>query len=187
MFYEKYDEFFDAVAKAQEPMPNVPTPSPNSPLVLPGEPNPLNKPGLIPIFQYISSIYQQYIQDKVNVGYLKIDVASAFDSSPIPNAKITISKPLGNNFFISQITYTDESGEIPPVPLPTRSAELSQTPTYPVPYTIWNLSAEAPGYYTVIVYDIPIFPGVTTTQSFRLKPIEGSPVMPIEEIYASVK
>lgn len=173
------------VLTAQEPMPDVPMPSQNSPLVLPGEPNPLNKPGLIPIFQYISSIYQQYIEDQINVGYLKIDVASESEAKPISNAKITISKPLGNNFFMSQVVFSDEKGEIPSVPLPTRSAELSQTPTYPVPYTIWNLSAEAPGYYEVIVYDIPIFPGVTTTQSFRLRPIVGNSTMPIEEIYAS--
>ncbi|WP_206460754.1 hypothetical protein [Anaerovorax sp. IOR16] len=182
--YNDYDEF-GFVTKAQEPMPNVPMPSPNSPLVLPGEPNPSNKPGLIPIFQYLSGVYQKYLKDETNIGYLKVNVISATDSEPIPNAKITISQPLGNNYFISQIEFTDQNGEIPLISLPTRSAELSQTPTYPVPYTTWNLTAEANGYYEVILYDIPIFPDITTVQSFSLKPIENNQIKPIEEIYAS--
>ncbi|WP_324823304.1 carboxypeptidase-like regulatory domain-containing protein [Sinanaerobacter sp. ZZT-01] len=183
MFYDESELNF--AVKAQDPMPSIPLPSESSPLILPGEPNPENKPGLIPIFQYISNIYRQYIENEVNVGYLKIDVASELDGAPIPNTKLTISKPLGNNFFMSQVAFTDENGRVPLIPLPTRSEELSQTPSYPVPYTIWNLSAQAPGYYEVIVYDIPIFPGITTTQSFRLRPSETDSLLPAEEIFAS--
>ncbi len=183
MFYDELE--LNLAIKAQDPMPSIPLPSESSPLVLPGEPNPENKPGLIPIFQYISNIYRQYIENEINVGYLKVDVASELDGTPIPNTKLTISKPLGNNFFMSQVVFTDENGRVPLIPLPTRSEELSQTPSYPVPYTIWNLSAQAPGYYEVIVHDIPIFPGVTTTQSFRLRPSGSNRLPPVEEIYAS--
>lgn len=187
MFDKRNDqlEVLYSTARTQEPMPNVPLPSPNSPLVLPGEPNPSNKPGLIPIFQYISNIYQQYIQSQVNVGYLRVNVTTDSGTMPLANAKITISKPLGNNIFMSQIVFTDDKGESPLVPLPTRSAELSLVPEYPVPYTIWNLTVEAPGYYEVIVYDIPIFPEVTTNQSINLLPSDTNLGRPIEEIYAS--
>lgn len=174
-------------ANTNQAVPNVSPPSPSSPLVLPGQPNPLNKPGLLPLFQYISSIYQQYIKNQVNVGYLKVSVTAAADGKPIQNAQITISKPLGDNYFMAQIVNTDEMGETAPIPLPTRSAELSLTPEYPVPYTVWNLTAEKPGYYKVVIYDIPVFPGVTTTQSISLKTAEGDATTPIEQIYASSK
>jgi len=178
-------ELFAAATKVQELIPNVVLPSTESPLVLPGEPNPFNKPGLIPIFQYISNIYQQYINAKVNVGYLQVNVTTASGTIPVPNAKITISKPLGNNIFMSQIVFTNEDGKTPLTPLPTRSPELSQTDQYPVPYTIWNLTAEAPGYNQIVVYDVPIFPGVTTNQSFDLVPTKENHVGPSEEIFAS--
>lgn len=165
-------------------VPRVPLPSSDSPLVLPGEPNPLNKPGLIPIFQYLSNVYQEYIRDQVNIGYLKVNATTESGVIPVPDVKITISKPLGNNFFFSQVAFTDSNGETPPVPLPTRSIELSTTPEFPVPYTIWNITAEAPGYYDIIVYDVPIFPNVTTTQSFNLIPID-SKENGVQEIYAS--
>lgn len=169
------------------PTPDVPLPSPSSPLVLPGQPNPLNKPGLIPLFQYMSNLYQQYIKNNVDIGYLKVSVNSAVGGMPIPDAKITISKPLGENLFLSQLVFTDAMGQTPQMPLPTRSTELSQTAEHPVPYTIWNIMAEAPGYNSVIVYDASVFPGVVTTQSFSLKPIEGNAAPQTEQIYATAR
>lgn len=184
MFYDKSTElvYFTAETGAQRLTPNVPLPSPESPLVLPGEPNPSNKPGLIPIFQYMSNLYQQYLKDQINIGYLMMQVTTAYGTQTVPNAKITVSKPLGNNIFLSNVVITDEDGKSPSIPLPSRSADLSQTPEYPVPYTVYNVTAQAPGFYDLVIYDIPIFPGVTSTQTFDLIPVDENPP---KEIYAS--
>ena len=187
MKYREHNKPRYQPAAASIPLPNVTMPSPDSPLVLPGQPNPENKPGLIPLFQYISNIYQQYLQGNVNVGYLKVSVTSAGGAIPLAGAKITISKPLGENVFLSQVVYTDSAGQTPEVALPTRSVEVSQTAEYPVPYTIWNLTAEAEGFNEAVVYDISVFPGIVTTQSFDMTPIEIGAVPRVDEIYATAK
>lgn len=150
--------------------PSIPLPSPNSPLVLPGEPNPEGKPPLIPLYQEIAELFQRYLKDVTNIGYLVAQVTTAYTNLPIKNAKVTISKPIGYDTYLSQIKLTDENGKTEPVSLPSRSPELSLQPGFPVPYTIYNLTVEAPGYYTVEVLDIPIFPGVTSIQPVNLIP-----------------
>ena len=173
-------------AVADTDLPNIPSPAPNTPLALPGEPNPSNKPGLIPLFQYISNLYHQYIQSNVDVGYLKVNANTAMGTVPISGAKITISKPLGNNLFLSQVAFTDDAGQTPEIPLPTRSVEMSQTAEYPVPYTVWDLTAEAPGYHNVVVHSLTVFPGIVTTQSFAMRPIEGGMLIQTDEIFATI-
>lgn len=150
--------------------PSIPLPSPNSPLVLPGEPNPQGKPPLIPLYQEIAELFQRYLKDVANIGYLVAQVTTAYTNLPIKNAKATVSKPIGYDTYLSQIKMTDENGKTEPIPLPSRSPDLSLQPGYPVPYTIYNLTVEAPGYYTVEVLDIPIFPGVTSIQPVNLIP-----------------
>jgi len=88
---------------------------------------------------------------------------------PVPNALVTISRPLGGNYFISKVVITDENGETEPVELPTVSRERSLRPGEGRASTTYRASVEAPGYRRQDIYDIEIFDGITSVQHVDLQ------------------
>lgn len=89
---------------------------------------------------------------------------------PVPNARITISKLLGDDYYISKVVTTDQNGETEPVRLPTVSRELSQKPGEVKVFAAYNASVEAPGYDRKDIYDIQIFDGISSVQHVTMQP-----------------
>lgn len=124
----------------------------------------------LPVAEY----FDTYLKLNPAIGYLTFDV---YENSPIrgrmpiPDALITISKLLGNNYFISQIVKTGPNGQTEPVPLPAVSKERSLTPEEESrAFTTYYASIEAPGYQRRRLYDVQIFDGITSIQKVEMKP-----------------
>ena len=121
----------------------------------------------------VFDLLQTFLKDNPQIGYLTFQV---FQDSPlqgrlpVANAKVTVSKLLGDDYYISKVIMTDGDGKIENIPLPTVSRELSQVSENAKPFSTYNVSVEAPNFLTLEVFDIPVFEGITSIQSINLKP-----------------
>lgn len=111
---------------------------------------------------------QNFQQQNPKRGFLTFQVFSAYGFFPIKNAKVTISKHIGDNYFISKVTMTDESGKTQPLEIPTPSKELSQNPNNPTPFSSYDVRIEASGYVTTDIFQIPVFEGINSIQPVDL-------------------
>lgn len=126
-----------------------------------------------------------YLENNPKVGYLTFQIteSSAVKGlSPIPNAKVTVSKAIGDSYYFSKILTTTIDGKTDPLGLPTVSSELSKVPGRGRPYATYNATVEAQNYMTKSILDIPIFEGITAIQSVTLEPILDKSTIPPAEI-----
>ena len=115
----------------------------------------------------IEEYFNTYLQLNPAIGYLTFEVfhdSPVRGRVPVPNARITISKLLGDDYYISKIIRTDVDGETDPLPLPTVSREVSQKPGEGRVNTDYNVSVEAPGFLRKDIFDVQIFDGITSVQ-----------------------
>ncbi|HWQ79365.1 MAG TPA: hypothetical protein VN381_11135 [Anaerovoracaceae bacterium] len=119
------------------------------------------------------SFFTNFLSMNPKTGYLTFEVhedSPVRGRVPLPNARITVSRPLGGGFYFSKIVETDENGETGPIPLPTVSRDLSLRPGGGQVSTSYHASVELPGYIRQDLYDIQIFDGITTVQHVALQP-----------------
>ena len=98
-----------------------------------------------------------YIYENPKSGYLTFQVSSG--AIPIPNAKITVSKNIGDNMYIGKTLLTDINGKTSEIPLPAPDKSLSLSPGSYKPYSTYDISVSADGYLTEYFYDVPVFGG----------------------------
>lgn len=125
----------------------------------------------------MSEYFDSYLQMNPGTGYLTFEV---FNDSPVrgrvpvSNAKITVSMPLGGDYYISKIITTNESGETDPLALPTVSRDISLQPGGGRAYTPYYASVEAPGFARKDIFDVEIFEDITSVQRVPLQQIARS-------------
>ena len=121
----------------------------------------------------ISDYFNTYLSMNPKIGNLMFEVH--YDSPvrgiiPIPNAKVTISKLLGDDYYLSKVITTNDNGETEPIQLPTVSRDLSLKPGEGRVFSTYQASVEAPGYIRKDIYDVQIFEGITSVQNINLQP-----------------
>lgn len=89
---------------------------------------------------------------------------------PVPNAKITLEKELGENYYISKIFTTGIDGKTETIALPTVSAALSQNPDNKEVNATYSATIEAEGFFPVYIENIPVFEYITTIQPVNMLP-----------------
>jgi hypothetical protein len=123
--------------------------------------------------------------DNVN-GHLSIEVYDSINNMPVANAvaslyKITVTGiyfERGEGLQIARY-ITDENGKIPLITLPSISSPGVVTPRQRTQY---YMTLNAYGYYEVVVSEIQIYPGITTSYRIIVSPI-SAPVPRYEFIY----
>ncbi|MDD3168439.1 MAG: carboxypeptidase-like regulatory domain-containing protein [Eubacteriales bacterium] len=124
----------------------------------------------------ISEYFNTYLSMNPELGSLVFNVhqnSPVRGRIPVQNARITISKLLGDDFYLSKIIMTDENGETKPVRLPTVGRERSLIPGEVRVYSTYTASVEAPGYQRQDIFDVQIFDGITAVQNVTLQPDTG--------------
>lgn len=112
------------------------------------------------------------------IGYLAIQVRAAHDAVPLSGVQIRITDSRGNNMYILS---TDENGESQKVPLETVDKSFSQNPYYSGhPFLSYNVLAQASGFHSLYVSDIPIFEGETALLPITLIPMQESQRSPLQ-------
>ena len=125
----------------------------------------------------IEEYFNTYLQLNPAIGYLTFEVfhdSPVRGRVPVPNARITISKLLGDDYYISKIIRADADGETDTLPLPTVSREVSQKPGEGRVNTDYNVSVEAPGFLRKDIFDVQIFDGITSVQRVPMEQSSAS-------------
>lgn len=118
-------------------------------------------------------LMKAYLERNPKLGYIVFQV---YEESPIQgripvaNARVTVSKHLGNGYFVSKVLYTDSDGKTTPLPFFTPDKKFSMTPGYAHVCETYNAYVEAPNFKTENVFDIQVFDGITSIQSVVLSP-----------------
>ncbi len=104
------------------------------------------------------------------IGYLKMQARTAHDAVPLSGVQVRIMDAWGNTLYILS---TDENGETQSVPLETLDKSYSQNQYFSgVPYVSYNVLAQASGFNSLYVSDIPIYDGETATLPLNLIPMQ---------------
>lgn len=104
-------------------------------------------------------------------GYLQIQVFTAREATPLPGAHVTVCEAAGDQAHLLATAQTDSSGFSPLFSLPSVSADLSRQPGAHRPYTVYDITAEHPGYFRVRTEQVPVFSGVVSRQPVFLTPL----------------
>ena len=103
-------------------------------------------------------------------GGLIVTVTLARGAIPVEGATVIIAEE--NNRRIISTRITDKSGRMEQISLPTQSSSLSLTPDSSTrPFSVYNIRAEYPGYYTENAINVPIFDKIVSIQPISLIPL----------------
>lgn len=102
-------------------------------------------------------------------GTLQVNITSAENNSPIPDATVDIS-PINEPERILEELHSDLSGQTEEIELPAPPLEYSMQPGSPRPYSEYLLKITAPGFETQILRGTEILPGSLAIQPVRLQP-----------------
>lgn len=105
------------------------------------------------------------------IGYLTMQARTAHDALPLPGVRVSVFDDEQNRIY--ELT-TDESGETRRVALETMDKSYSQNEDFAgTPYITYNVLAQAEGFDSVYVSDIPIFDGESAHLPLLLVPMQG--------------
>lgn len=119
-------------------------------------------------------------------GYIVVQVYTADQAIPLPNANVIVSKPAERGEEVVRIMKTDRSGKTAIIAVPTSPAANSQTPDGTDRFFKYNIRVDYPGYETVENVNVPVFEGQTSIQPVGMIPLadgeeNGKTVTVIEE------
>ena len=125
-----------------------------------------------------------------NTGKLQVNVVSAGNSRPIPDARVSISFTGEPNSTIEELT-TDSSGQTETIDLESPPLEYSLNPTIEIqPYSEYTITITAPDFESISISGTEILPTVTALQNVRMRPLtpgteqEEVFVIPAHTLYA---
>ncbi len=105
-----------------------------------------------------------------NIGFLTIEAKTANGAIPIENARVYIY-PLGDENSVIYSLRTDSAGQTEKVALETKSKDLSLVPGNFEPFSLYNVTVSADGYYSASRSRVPMFEGVHSILPFDLIPL----------------
>lgn len=113
-------------------------------------------------------------------GYLKVRVVTELGNYPIRGATVTVYASLDELVPIQTVT-TDSMGYAPLISLPVRyNPEVrGMDPVYY--YTDYNLNVTYNYYYPTLIYNIQVFPGITTEFDVNMTPVPATDPYPERE------
>ncbi len=114
-----------------------------------------------------------------NQGQLVVKVRSGFGIFPLKDALVTVRSEAGEESTVLAEFYTDDMGSTPVVdlsfPFPENQENLRPLPQK---YTVEVLK---PGFQTVILHGVEVYPGVTTIQSINMAALPDKPIPGLTE------
>lgn len=94
-----------------------------------------------------------------NTGTLRIQAFAARQSSPVEGVTVTVS---GNGFTATRLTDAEGNADDVTLTTPACALSLDENNTTQPPYAVCSLVASKPGYRTVRILGVQVFPGQVT-------------------------
>lgn len=105
-------------------------------------------------------------------GYIVVNVRTGDDSEPVASASVEVTAIVGGERLILASGVTDESGAAPRFEVPVPDISFSQAPDSSVrPYSLYDISVTASGFFNSRSVDVPVFSGITSVQTFSMIPV----------------
>lgn len=105
-------------------------------------------------------------------GFIRVNVRTGRDSGSIEGANVIVTATINGNRMILASGETDNSGTTRVFKLPAPEELYSQSPDPAVrPYSLFDVSVTADGFFNSISVDVPVFPGITSVQNFNMVPV----------------
>ena len=105
-------------------------------------------------------------------GYILVNTRTGDDFSAVAGASVVITAVADGKRLVLASGITDESGVSPRFELPVPDIEHSQAPDPDErPYSLFDVSVSAEGFFRARSVDVPVFPGITSVQNFSLIPV----------------
>lgn len=170
-----------APAPEPAPMPE-PTPTPEPTVPTKPAPEPFTLPERLeptPEMEAQPETQQRKNAPQTAIGWLQVITRSAGNARALPGVSVLITNGTGTQMELEHVAVTDESGETEKIALPVPAASLSldQNETLQ-PYSTYDVSVYASGYYRQVSENVPVFAGITSRQIFSMIPL---PIYPQEE------
>lgn len=111
-------------------------------------------------------------------GSLTVRVTTSQAQLPVAGASVIVTTSTGGpGNTVKAVLETNENGVAGPIRLPAPTTPTDgTTPGGPVPYALYSLWVEHPGYEVVLFRDFQVFPNIQTIQSVSLIPLSGNSV-----------
>lgn len=107
-----------------------------------------------------------------STGYILVNTRTGENSSPVENALIMITAISDGKREMIASGLTDESGISPKFAVPAPDLEHSQSPdSVKRPYSLYDISVTAKGFFNARSVDVPVFSGITSVQTFGMIPV----------------
>lgn len=104
------------------------------------------------------------------IGYLTMQARTAHDAVPLEGVRITVLDDEDNHVYEM---ITDANGETRRVPLETVDKRFSLNQNFTgTPYVIYNVLAQADGFNSIYVSDIPVYDGEAAVLPLTLVPMQ---------------
>ncbi|MCM1314813.1 MAG: hypothetical protein NC205_06410 [Prevotella sp.] len=107
-----------------------------------------------------------------STGYILVNTRTGENSSPVEGALIMITAISDGKREMIASGLTDESGVSPKFSVPAPDLEHSQSPdALKRPYSLYDISVTAKGFFNARSVDVPVFSGITSVQTFGMIPV----------------
>ena len=116
----------------------------------------------------IDADFQEYLNRNPGIGFVKVQVLVGRSDIPVPEARVVISKIIGEESFVLADVTTDINGMTERLSLPAPPAYLSQSPGNADPYAFYDIVVSHPDYTSVENKNVPVFDRVLSIQSVKL-------------------
>ena len=107
-------------------------------------------------------------------GTLTVKTESAFGAFPVPGATVSFRRQTEDGAKLFAVLITDEDGGTEPLNVPAPPVSNSLSPGGATPYTLINIEVFADGYYSVMLMGVPIYSGISSTQTVNMIPLPES-------------
>ena len=105
-----------------------------------------------------------------SIGFLTTEVRTANGAIPLENALVYVYST-GNENDVLYSLRTNSAGQTPKIALATKSKDLSLVPGNFEPFSLYNVTVTADGYYSASRSRVPMFEGVNSILPFDLVPL----------------
>lgn len=107
-----------------------------------------------------------------STGYIQVYARTGDSSSAVAGASVMVTAIVDGSRLIIASGVTDGSGAAPRFSVPVPSSDLSQAPEPSFrPYSLYDISVTAEGYFNARSVDVPVFEGITSVQNFSMIPV----------------